>query len=157
MPGKILVMSLSMRPLALAVCLAVSLAEAASGAKASDRLEAQAQVLDHAEFLCDNCFFGASDYYFCFATDHGILVAYQSIPVMNWEDKSKNYLTKVHHAWTPWTSDGATVPISYDDKYIWVSRPNGKKVQKVKLHRSSLRDIFANSAQCRQADGAKAH
>jgi len=144
-----------MRSCGILVCLAVSLAEAAFGAKASDRVEAQAQVLDHAEFLCDNCFFGASDYYFCFAADNAILVAYQSIPVINWEDKSKNYLTKVRHAWTPWTPAGAAaVPISYDDKYIWVSRPNGKKV---KLHRSSLRDIFTNSPQCRQAGGVGAH
>lgn len=151
---KILVMSLPVRALAIGVWLAVSVAGAASG-KAPDRTAAQAQVLDHAEFLCDNCFFGASDYYFCFAVDNAIMVAYQSIPVINWEDKSKNYLTKAHRAWTPWTPGGATVPISYDEKHIWVSRTDGKKVKQVKLHRSSLRDIFANSVQCRQSGGAK--
>jgi hypothetical protein len=145
-------MDLSMRLLRIPVWVGVLLAAGVLSAKTPDLVQAQAQILDHAEFLCDNCFFGASDYFFCFAADNKILVAYQKTPVLNWEDPSKNYLAKVYHTWAPWANPGATVPISYDDKYIWVYRANGKKV---KLHRSSVRDIFTNNAQCRQAEGAK--
>src|SRR5580692_1352411 len=55
----------------------------------------QAQVLDHAELLCSNCFFGPSDYYFCFAADNKVLIGYQRTPVLNWQDDTKNYLTRV--------------------------------------------------------------
>jgi len=162
----------------IAVCFAVSVAAPVSfGAdKALARAQtAQAQLLDHAEFLCDNCFFGPSDYYYCFAVDNQILVGYQRTPVMNWQDKSKNYLTAPHHSWTPWTTDGQNVPISYDDKYIWVARTDGNAVKrgfgahvkaaanwvsrgnskKVRLKRSSLRDIFINNDRCRNAGASK--
>src|SRR5271154_7025355 len=102
----------------LSVCLAAVLAVPASFGKAADRQQAQAQVLDHGEYLCDNCFFGPSYYYFCFAADNKILIAYQRIPVINWADKSKNYLTKVQHRWDVWSAPGQTVPISYDDKHV---------------------------------------
>ena len=46
------------------VCVAASLAAAVSLGVAADRQEAQAQLLDHAEFLCTNCFFGPSDHYY---------------------------------------------------------------------------------------------
>lgn len=151
MLGKIGEELVFVRSVRISLCVFASLAADVSSGKGADPVQAQAQVLDHAEFLCDNCFFGASDYFFCFAAGDQILVAYQKTPVMNWEDKSKNYLTKVYHAWAPWAAPGTTVPISYDEKHIWVSRANGKKV---KLHRSPVRDIFSNS-QCRQADGAK--
>lgn len=138
----------------LYVCVAATLAAPwAFGASAADRQQAQAQVLDHAEVLCDNCFFGPSYYYYCFATDNKVLIGYQRTQVLNWQDKSKNYLTKVHRAWTPWTAPGETLPISYDDKHIWVARPDGKQV---KLIQTYSRDVFTNSDRCRAAVTRKA-
>src|ERR1039458_7695059 len=111
------------------VCLAASLAAPVSFGAAADRQQAQAQLLDHAEFLCANCFFGASDYYYCFAADNKVLIGYQKTPVLNWRDKSKNYLTPAHPSWAAWTAPGQTVPISYDDKHIWVSRADSKQAR----------------------------
>ena len=158
------------------VCVAASLAAPVSFGAAGGRQQASAQLLDRAEFLCANCFFGPSDYYYCFAADNKILVGYQKAPVLNWGDKSKNYLAVVHPAWAAWTAPGQTVPISYDDKHIWVSRADAKRAKlglwahlraaamwvsrgdgrQVKLKQSSLRDIFANNDQCRKAGTAKA-
>ena len=163
----------------IAVCFAVSVAAPVSfGAdKALARAQtAQAQLLDHAEFLCDNCFFGPSDYYYCFAVDNKILAGYQRVPVLNWQDKSKNYLTPVHPAWAAWAAPGQTVPISYDDKHIWVSRANNEQEKRgfwahvkamafwvsrgnskqVKLTQSSVRDIFIGNDRCRGANPTKA-
>ena len=157
------------------VCVAALLAAPLSFGAPAGRLQVQAQLLDRAEILCANCFFGPSDYYYCFAVDNQILVGYQRTPVMNWQDKSKNYLTAPHHSWTPWTTDGQNVPISYDDKYIWVARTDGNAVKrgfgahvkaaanwvsrgnskKVRLKRSSLRDIFINNDRCRNAGASK--
>jgi len=94
---------------------------------------------------------------------------------MNWEDKSKNYLKKVHGGWAAWTAPGQTVPITYDDKHIWVPRAEGKQVRglwahlkataawiiradgkQVRLTQSSMRDIFTNNDRCRDAARAKA-
>lgn len=113
------------------------------------RQQAQARLLDHAEALCDNCFFGPSYYYYCFAADSKVLIGYQRTQVLNWEDKSKNYLTRVHKAWKVWDAPSDTVSLSYDDKHIWVTRPDGKK--QVKMHRISSSDIFLNSKQCQDA------
>jgi len=159
------------------VCVAASLAAPLSFGAAADRQQAQAQLLDHAEFLCANCFFGPSDYYYCFAVDNQVLIAYQKTPVLNWQDQSKNYLTKVHGGWAAWAAPGQTVPISYDNKHIWVDRGEGPPVRpglwahmkaatrwiirsdskRVKLTRSSMRDIFINNDRCRNADPAKTH
>jgi hypothetical protein len=136
------------------VCVAAALATPVSFGADKDRQQAQAQLLDHAEFLCDNCFFAPSQYYYCFAAGNQILVGYQSTPVLNWGDKSKNYLSIAHPEWAAWIPPGPAVPISYDAKHIWVSRADSKQV---KLKRSSKRDIFANNDQCRAADSAKAH
>ncbi len=156
--------------------MAASLAAPVSFGAAADRQQAQAQLLDHAEFLCANCLFGASDYFYCFAADNKILIGYQRTRVLNWQDETKNYLTGVHGGWAAWTAPGQTVPISYDDKHIWVSRAEVKQVRRglranvkamarwviradskqVRLTRSPLRDIFANNDRCRDA-GAQAH
>ena len=80
----------------MSVCVAASLAAPVSFGAAAARQQAQAQLLDRAEFLCDNCFFGASDYYYCFAADNKILVGYQRTPVLNYRDQSKNYLAPAH-------------------------------------------------------------
>lgn len=138
----------------MSVCLAAVLAAPAVFGAAADRQQVQAQMLDHAELLCDNCFFGPSYYYYCFEADNKILIGYQRTRVLNWEDKSRNYLTKVHKAWTVWTPPGETVPISYDDTHIWVSRPSGKPV---KLTQSYSRDVFTTNDRCREAVRAKVH
>ncbi len=120
-------------------------AQALLGAVA-ERQQAQARVLDHAEVLCNNCFFGPSYYYYCFAAENKVLIGYQRTQVLNWEDKSKNYLPRVHPAWKVWEAPGDTVPLSYDDKHIWVTRPDGKK--QVKMHRIASSDLFLNNKQC---------
>jgi len=157
------------------VCVAASLTVSISLGSAADRQQAQAQLLDHAEFRCANCFFGASDHYYCFAADNQILVAYQKTPVLNWRDDTKNYLTAIHPSWEAWSAAGATVPISYDREHIWVTRPNGgqepsgfwahlKAVgfwasrgnsKQVKLKRSGMRSIFTNSDVCRNTGQAR--
>jgi hypothetical protein len=135
-------------------CVAALFAVPGSFGKAADRPVVQAQVLDHAEYLCDNCFFGPSYYYYCFEADNKVLIAYQRTPVINWEDKSKNYLTRAHKAWMVWTPPAQTVPISYDDKHIWVSRPDGKSVR---LIQNYSQDIFRNNDRCRDVVKAQTH
>ena len=161
----------------ISVCAAASLGALVPFSAAAERRQAQAQLLDHAEFLCANCFFGASDFYYCFAVDDKVLIGYQRTPVLNWQDESKNYLTKFHGAWAAWTAPGQTVPISYDDKHIWVNRPEGKPAKRdlwahikaiggwatradgkqVRLTRRSLPDIFTHNDRCRHAGSAEAH
>jgi hypothetical protein len=133
-------------------CLAAALATPFSFGAAAERKQAQAQVLDHAEELCDNCFFGPSYYYYCFAVDDKVLIAYQRVPVINWEDKSKNYLTKARKKWTVWAPPGETVPVSYDDKHLWVTREDGKEVKMIQRY---TLDIFTHNDRCRQAVKAK--
>jgi hypothetical protein len=120
----------------------------ASLAAVPDRPQVQAQLLDRNEYLCNNCFFGASTYYYCFEADNKVLIGYQKTPTLNWKDPERNDLVKVHKAWASWSPDGKTVPLSYDDKFIWVTRPDGKKV---KLKQDYSTDIFVNSGQCRAA------
>ncbi len=119
-------------------------------AASPDKPQVQAKLLDHNAFLCSNCFFGASTYYYCFEADGKVLIGYQKIPTLNWVDPATNRLTKVHKSWAPWTSDeeAKTIPLRYDDKYIWVTRPDGKSV---KLKQDYKTDIFLNSRQCRDA------
>ena len=155
------------------VSVAACVAATVSFAAAADRQPAPAQLLDRAAILCDNCFFGASDYYYCFAVDNKILIGYQRTPVLNWQDKSKNYLAPVHPTWAAWSAPGRTVPISYDDKYIWIDRPQPVRKgflghlkslafwasradgKQVRLKQSPIRDIFVNNDQCRGAGKSK--
>jgi hypothetical protein len=162
------------------LCVAAVLAAPVCFGADAVPIQAQAHLLDHAEFLCSNCFFGASKYYYCFSADDKILIAYQKTPVLNYEDQSRNYLTPAHPAWTSWSApgEGAAVPISYDDKHIWITRADLKKAshgfwaevkgaaiwasrgegKKVKLTRSSMADIFLNDDRCRAAGApATAH
>src|ERR1700677_1662530 len=88
------------------VCVGAVLCAAVSFGAPPPRQQAQAKLLDRAELPCDNCFFGPSFHYYCFEADNKILVAYQRVPVINWADQSKNYLTKVHPAWTVWAAPG---------------------------------------------------
>jgi hypothetical protein len=138
----------------MSVCVSALLAAPAIFGAAPDRPQVQARLLDHAELLCDNCFFGPSFYYYCFEADNKILIGYQRTRVLNWEDKSKNYLTKVHKSWTVWTPPGDTVPLSYDDKFIWVDGPKGKPL---KFTQNYTLDIFTNNDRCRDAVKTKLH
>lgn len=160
----------------ISVCVAAALAAPVCFSAAADRLQGSAQLLDRAAFLCSNCFFGPSTYYYCFAVDEKILIGYQRTPVLNWQDKSKNYLTSVHSTWAAWTAPGQTVPIRYDAKHIWISRGEGEPAshgvvadlkavgkwvsrdtsKEVKLTRTFKGDIFTNESRCRQGDGTKA-
>jgi len=129
-----------------------------SFAAAPDKPQVQAQLLDHNEYLCANCFFGASTYYFCFEADNKVLIGYEKIPTMNWIDPSKDWLTKVHKSWQPALSsqspskdqsaEAQTIPLRYDEKHIWLTGPNGKQV---KLTQDYTTDIFVNNQQCRAA------
>src|SRR6266853_311373 len=94
-------------------------------AAAPDLPEVQGKLLDHNEYLCSNCFFGASTYYYCFQAGDKILIGYQKIPTLNWKDESANHLTRAHKSWAPFTSEGEAVPLRYDDKNIWLTRPGG--------------------------------
>ena len=95
----------------MSVCVCALLAGPAVFGAANDRPPVQARLLDHADLLCDNCFFGPSYYYYCFEADNKVRIGYQRTRVLNWEDKSKNHLTKVHKAWTVWTPPGISVTV----------------------------------------------
>ncbi len=154
----------------VATAMAVPLAFGADGG-----VQTKAQLLDHAVFPCANCFFGASDHYYCFAADSKVLIAHRRTPVLNWKDNSKNYLTKLHGGWADWSASGEYVPIRYDDRHIWAPRPEAEprrgfwgrikgaaawvaraNSKQVKLDRTSPRDIFTGNEQCRGTDRAKA-
>jgi hypothetical protein len=113
-----------------------------------DKPQVQGQLLDHNEYLCSNCFFGASTYYYCFEADKKILIGYQKIPTINWKDDASNDLTKVHKSWAPLATEAQTVELRYDDKHIWVNKPGGKTVR---LKQDYTTDIFVNNSQCRAA------
>ena len=124
-----------------------------SFAAAPDRPQVQAQLLDQNQYLCSNCFFGPSSYYYCFEADNKVLIGYQKTPTLNWKDPNSNDLPKVHKGWAAWVPEGKTVPLSYDDKFIWVTRPDGKAV---KLKQDYSTDIFVNNGKCRSAVKKKA-
>lgn len=158
----------------LAVCVAAALAAPFAFGADAGPAKTQAVLLDHAEFPCANCFFGVSDRYYCFAADNKVLIGHYRVPVLNWKDDSKNYLTSVHGGWADWSASGRAVPIRYNDRNIWMPRPEKEikhgfgasvkaalvwiaraKSKEVKLARSSPRDIFIKNEQCRGTDKAK--
>lgn len=124
----------------------------ASSAVAAEKPQVQARLLDHNEYLCANCFFGASTYYYCFEADHKILIGYDKMPVINWQDPASNDLAKLHKSWKPLRPEGDTVELRYDDKHIWVTA-NGRTVR---LKQDYTTDIFVNNRQCRSAVRKKA-
>jgi hypothetical protein len=153
----------------IAACAGVLLLAApASLAAPPPRHDVQAQLLDQAAFLCDNCFFGAHDYFYCFGTDSMVLIGVQRTPVVNWWDKTKNYLTEVHPSWKQLDAPTEMVSISYDDKHIWVNRADQDAVKKaggrlhavikeskdVRLLRDEKHDVFTNK-RCQDAVRAK--
>ena len=145
MHGKIV--SMKSGSIRLFAFILAALAVPVSFGAAADKQQVQAQVLEQNEYLCANCFFGVSDYYFCFAAGNKVLIGEQRTPVLNWRDDTKNYFTRVHKSWAAWTTPGQSVQLRYDDKNIWVTRADGKDV---KLRQDYSRDIFSNP-QCRGA------
>jgi hypothetical protein len=118
-------------------------------ASAADQPQVQAKLLDSNQYLCDNCFFGASTYYYCFEADRKILIGYSKIPTLNWADPASNDLARLHKAWKPLKEgEGQMVPLRYDDKHIWLTKPDGKTFR---LKQDYHTDIFVNSSQCRAA------
>jgi hypothetical protein len=131
----------------IAIALVIPASFGVAANKEADAKSTQAQLLDHAEYPCSGCFFGASEYYFCFKADNKIIIAREKIPTMNYMDPDKNYLTKAYKRWLPWQSS-ATVNLKYDDKYIWTPGPNGKDIR---MKQDYSRDIFMDSRECRAA------
>lgn len=157
-------------PLRMLLCLALVAAASTGFGEAPPRKQTPARLLDQAALLCDNCFFGTSDYFYCFATDDAILIGYQRAPVVNWWDRSKNYASRLHPSWTALDAPTDAVRIEYDDKHIWVMRADQEAVQKaggrlhpiireskdVRLVQNYKRDVFTNQ-RCQEAVRAKAH
>src|ERR1700722_16385982 len=71
---KITSMKLGIIRLTMIAVLAASIP--ASFGAAADRKEGQATLLEENEYPCSNCFFGTSDYYFCFSVDSKIVIAH---------------------------------------------------------------------------------
>jgi hypothetical protein len=112
--------------------------------------EGDAQLIDHAEYACSDCFFGTSDQFFCFRVDNRILIGDQHVPTVNYSDPDKNYLTKYHKSWTKWQAPGTTVHVKYNDKFIWLPNPTAGK-KDIRLTQKYTTDIFLNDGPCRQA------
>ena len=131
------------------LCLAlVALVAPASFGKKADRKAASAFILDHNSYICHNCFFGTSDYYYCFDAGDKILIGYQKIPSMGWKDNDTNLLTRVRKNYAPWAPEGEKINLTYDDKMIYVDRGDGKETRLIQNYQT---DIFMHSAVCRGA------
>lgn len=129
---------------------ALMLAAATSSFAAAPELpKVEAQLLEHGEYLCSNCFFGTSDYYYCFKADNRILIGRQRIPTLNFQDRQKNYFTKYRKSWTSWKPNGDSVSLKYDEKYVWL--PGGEGMKDIRLTQDYERDIFVAGGQCRAA------
>jgi hypothetical protein len=98
---------------------------------------AQATMLDHNEFPCDNCLFGIADYYFCFDANSKILIGHEKVRTQ----------TRKHEP-TALMERGKTVPIRFDDQFIWVPQAKGKDL---KLTQDYTKKIFLNSDRCQAA------
>jgi hypothetical protein len=109
----------------LATAAAIGIAYAAP----ADQKQAQARIVEEEKYGCPNCFFGGSDYFFCFEADNQILVAHDKIPTLNWTDPNKNYLVKLHKSWKAPAPSGDSIKIQYDDKHVWIPRDDGKQIR----------------------------
>ena len=103
----------------------------------------QAILLDHAEYMCDNCLFGNSDYYFCFDVNSKILIGHEKIRTQMRKKAPADLLA----------ARGQTVTIHYNDQYIWIPGPKGKDQR---LTQDYTRDLFSFSDACRKAVKAPA-
>jgi hypothetical protein len=155
------------------LCLAVALGIQPIFAAKPEPVPAQAQLIDHAEYLCDNCFFGASKYFYCFAAGNNILMGYQKTPVFNYTDKSQNHFAPVHPSWTAYAPPAEAIPLKYDEEHIYIDRPTRISKtgfwsslkglafwvtraddKKVKLTRIAKGDMFTGDDRCRLAGSA---
>lgn len=132
-------MSFRFRPaLCLASLFAFTLIAAPKDSKKEEGTQAQAVLLDHSEYLCKNCLFGNSDYYFCFDVNSRILIGHEKIRVQTRRQTPENLLGE----------RGKTVPIRFDDKYIWVPGSNGKDQR---LTQDYTKKLFNFSDACQRA------
>jgi len=136
-PGSDNMKSMNRALICLGLALAVSIVAGAKD-KRIPGPQTQAVLLDHAEYLCNNCFFGASDYYFCFDVNSKILIGHEKIVVQTWMKAPENLIA----------GRGQTVPIKFDDKYIWIPGPKGKDQR---LIQDYSKDLFTFSDACRKA------
>jgi hypothetical protein len=107
-------------------------------AKKEPAARTEAVLLDHAEYICNNCLFGNSDYYFCFDVNSKILIGHEKIRTQMRKKAPDNLLE----------TRGNKVPIRFDDKYIWIPGPNGKEQ---KLTQDYTRNLFTFNAACQRA------
>ena len=127
----------NMRSISLRVLVCASVALFAFGAATGDKPTTQATILDHNEFPCDNCLFGMGDYYFCFDAGQKILIGHEKVRT---QTRKKNPVDLMQR--------GKQVPVRFDDKFIWVSEPNGKEL---KLTQDYTKKIFLDSDKCQAA------
>ncbi len=126
----------------IALALAMPLSSGARGDKGTPPVSANAVMLDHNEFPCSNCLFGISDYYFCFDVDKKILIGHDKVRTQKWWQHNPNWLME----------RGKTVPIRYNDLYIWVPQPDPKgKAKELRLSQDYTKKIFLNSDACQAA------
>ena len=97
-----------------------------------------AVLLDHSEYLCNNCLFGNSDYYFCFDVNSRILVGHEKIRTQMRVKAPLGLLAE----------RGQKVAIRFDDMYIWIPGPNGKTQR---LTQDYTRKLFTFNDACQRA------
>jgi len=122
------------------VLAAIAIAVGAPVSEAKDKKPepnaAQATVLDHNEYTCENCLFGNRDFYFCFDANQKILIGHEKVRTQTWQ-KNPDGLER-----------GKSVSLRYDDKYMWVTAPGGKEH---KLTQDYTRKIFLENSRCQAA------
>jgi len=79
------------------------------------------------------------DYYFCFDVNSKILIGHEKIRTQTWMKAPQNLLGE----------RGQTVPIRYDDRYIWIPGPKGKKTSASR--RDYSKKLFTFSDACLHA------
>ena len=124
--------------LVLAGVLIAMVAPVTFGASEDKGPTVQAVMLDHNEFPCSNCLFGIADYNFCFDANNKILIGHDKVRTQKWWQ----------HEPTGLMERGKTVPIRFNDQYIWVPQPKGKDLR---LTQDYTKKIFLNSDRCQAA------
>jgi hypothetical protein len=125
------------------VCVAIALMSPPASVssvftgKAEGGQSVQATMLDHNEFPCVNCLFGIADYYFCFDANSKILIGHEKLRTNTRKHESAELMER-----------GKTVPIRFDDKYIWVPQAKGKDLR---LMQDYTKKIFLENDRCQAA------
>jgi hypothetical protein len=120
-----------------ALFLGIAIAAPASFGAKDNTTDVQAVMLDHNEFPCQNCLFGVADYYFCFDASSKILIGYDKVRTQTRRKVPTDLMER-----------GKTVPLRFDDKYIWVKQANGKELR---LTQDYTKKIFLSSDRCQRA------